>query len=491
MDATAFRLSKSTVTRGLTCRKSLYLHIHNPELRDEVSGSQLARMETGTDVGILARQLFPGGVEIPYDGLSYDDQLRMTRSEIEKGTEILYEAAFRHDGVFVKTDILRKGDTGWELYEVKSSNGLKDYHTDDVAVQYHVLQGAGLPIARVYLVHLNGQYVRRGEIEVGKLFVAEDLTDTVTQRQDFIRSVIPDLRIMLAGAMPDTPIGTYCDKPFTCDFHDHCWQHVPELSVFSLGGSTAIQFGLYRDGIVSLADVPAERLENRQKLVLEAFLEKGQYVNKEGIREFLRSLWYPLYFLDFETFMVAIPPFDGLKPYQQVPYQYSLHWLADENAELEHDEFLALPNADPRRELTERLVNRIPENACVLAYHSSFEKERLAELAEAAPEYGSKIATIIGHTVDLKIPFKRRDLYHWEMFGSASQKYVLPALVPELSYKEMEIGSGGMAMDAYFSMCASDDPAAVEKIRRDLLDYCNLDTLGMVRLWEKLREVSR
>jgi hypothetical protein len=199
----------------------------------------------------------------------------------------------------------------------------------------------------------------------------------------------------------------------------------------------------------------------------------------------------PLYFLDFETYMVAIPLYDGTSPYQQVPYQYSLHYLEHEGAKLGHHEFLAEPNVDPREEVARRLTEEIPANACVLAFNAAFEIARLNELARAFPRYRDKLENIISNTIDLAIPFKRRQLYHWEMEGSYSQKVVLPLMVPELTYDGMEVGDGMMAMDAYFAMCGAKDPEEIARTRSNLLEYCKLDTLGMVRILDRLREIAK
>jgi hypothetical protein len=223
---------------------------------------------------------------------------------------------------------------------------------------------------------------------------------------------------------------------------------------------------------------------------VEAYLDQKEFVNAEGIREFLSSLWYPLYFLDFETFMTAIPIYDGTKPYQQVPYQYSLHYLQGRNSDLGHSEFLSPPKTDPRLPLVEKLVGDIPDKACVLAYNASFEKTILSQLADWFPEHCQALEGIIDNLRDLAAPFRSRDIYRWEMKGSYSQKMVLPALVPGMTYQGMEICDGGMAMEGYFRLCQGGDPAEIKKVRQALLEYCRMDTLGMVRLYEKLTELA-
>ncbi len=483
-------LSKSLFIRGLQCHKSLYLHKYHPDLKDEISEAQESLFQSGINVGLYAQRLFPGGVEIPFDHISLSEQFDRTMTEIEKGTGILYEPAFSYDNVFAKVDILQKGVEGWEIYEVKNATKIKDVYLNDAAVQHYILKGTGLPISKAFLVHINNQYVRQGEIEVDKLFTIQDLTDTVVEKQGYVEDEIKKMREMLRSEQPDIGIGGHCSDPYDCDFHGHCWQHIPEDSIFNLKGNGPDKFELYRKGIIHLKDVPKDILPKNQRIQLKGALEKKNIVDKEAIKKFLDSLWYPVCFLDFETtFMVPIPMFDGTKSYQQVPFQYSLYYLENEKAELKHYEYLAPANVDPRKELIEKLLDEIPEDACVLVYNKSFETKILNYLKEWFPEYTDQIENIIGNLMDLMVPFQRKNIYYWEMEGSYSIKYVLPALVPELSYEGMEVSDGAMASNAWLNTWELDDPEEIEKIRNALLEYCKLDTLGMVEILKKLREM--
>jgi hypothetical protein len=483
-------LSKSLFLRGLQCHKSLYLHKYHPELRDEMTEAQEALFQSGIEVGVYAQKLFPNGVEVPFEGVSLSDQVKLTAAEIKKGADRLYEATFSHDGVLVKVDILCKAERGWEIYEVKASSGVKEVHLEDVAIQYYVLAGSGIPVSKTCLVHINTDYVRHGEIEVAKLFAIQDLTDAVLERQSALKDEITSLKAMLRGDMPLVDIGRHCENPYRCDFYGHCWQHIPEDSVFKLRGRGPDRYELYRQGILYLKDIPQHLLSDQQQVQLEAFVNKSNIISKGAIKEFLDSLWYPLCFLDFETtFGVAIPLFDGTRPYQQVPFQYSLHCLERENAEVKHYEYLAPPGMDPRRELTEKLLSEIPEGACVLAFNSGFESAILTDLKGWLPKHADSIEHVINNLRDLMIPFRNKDVYFWEMEGSYSLKHVLPAIVPELSYKGMHISDGEMAARAYLQIRDLDDPPEIERLRTALLEYCRLDTIGMVKILQKLKKL--
>ncbi len=480
-------LSKSLFIRGLQCHKSLFLHKYHPELKDEASVEQEARFQAGYEVGNYAKLLFPGGIEIPYDGLTHSEQLEKTKAEIERGISILYEAAFSYNGVFVKVDILHKDKDGWAIYEVKSSTAIKPVHLDDIAIQYHAVVGSGMAVSRAHLVYINNKYVRNGEIEPSKLFTIADVTPIAEEKQGFVAQKISALQSMLAGSMPDIGIGKQCDNPYPCDFKGNCWQHIPEDSVFDLKRKGVDKFELYRQRIVEMKDIPLEILNRNQRIQTEAFLQKSEVIDRDAIRAFLDSLWYPMYFLDFETIYTPIPFYDGVSPYQQVPFQYSLHSLQNAEAELRHSEFLASPKEDPRQLLLTQLLGEIPANACIISY-TDFETKRLRELSQWFPERKAELDRLVGNVRDLAQPFKQMAYYHWKMNGSYSIKAVLPCLLPDMGYYGLEIRDGGMAVDAYLRMRASDNPDEVDKIRRALLEYCKLDTMAMVRILEKLRE---
>lgn len=482
-------LSKSLFIRGLQCHKSLYLNKYRPELKDEISDAQMALFQSGTEVGILAQGIFPGGTEIPYEGLSHQEQLDLTQELIRKGATTLYEATFQYEGVFIKADIIHKSDSGWEIYEVKSSTELKPVHVNDVAVQYYVLSGSGIDISKACLVLINNQYVRNGNIDIHELFAVEDLTEEVKDLQSSIGEELARQKQMLSLDEPLIDIGSYCNNPYTCDFKGHCWSHIPEDSIFDIRGRVANKFDLYRMGHLSMYDVPESYLSPDQIIQVRSNISKCMSVNKKALKAFLNTVKYPLYFLDFETFMMPVPPYDGIRPYQQIPFQYSLHRLDDENAELKHSEFLAWPKQDPRRDFIEQLIRDIPLNACIMVYNKTFEKGVLKSLVSWFPEYADTINTMIENIVDLMGPFKNKDYYHWQMNGSYSIKSVLPALVPELSYAELEINEGGLAMNAYHLMNQLEDPEEINQIRKALLEYCGLDTLAMVKILDKIENV--
>ena len=480
-------LSKSLILKGLQCPKALWLSKNPPNFDFPPQPDLQAKFQLGTDVGILAQQLFPGGIEVPYAGLSFPAQLARTKQLIDSGAEIIYEASFSFSAIFVKVDILvRDGDT-WQIHEVKMGTGVKPVNLDDVAIQQYVLAGCGLTVSRAFLVHINNSYLRKGEIKLNKLFTSVDISRKVAARQQSMPEIVGELRGSIReSAEPDIDIGPHCNDPYECDFIPYCWRHLPDNSVFDLRGTGVNKFDYYQQGLISFAELPLDKLNQKQRQQVEATLNQQDFTDSAKVKEFLDTLWYPICHLDFETFNSPIPKFAGTRPYQLVPFQFSIHIQQQAGDQPQHFSFLAAPDDDPRRELSEQLLAVIPVAACVLTYNQTFEKSVLRTLAEQFPDLAEAIQLRIENIRDLIVPFRRRDVYRWQMAGSYSLKEVLPALVPELSYAGLQIADGMAAMQAYHQMCALDDPLARAELRRDMLEYCRMDTLAMVKIVEVL-----
>lgn len=487
------KLSKSQYTRGLQCKKSLWLKKNTPELLTKPDKAMQAVFETGNQVGEFACSLFPNGKEIPYEGTSFIEKIALTKKFIEEGIQNIYEATFEFDGILVMVDILHKGENGWEIYEVKSSTKLSKVYIDDASIQYYVLNGCGYDVSKVSIVYLNNQYIRSDELDIGQLFVKEKITELVLDKQGAIPA---QLKIFLTYLNEnktepnDIDIGAHCSKPYPCDAHDYCWKHIPDYSVFNIFNMGSKPIGLYKDGIINVEDIPEKKLTTeRQKFVVDAWIHRHRVVDKDEINYFLSTLTYPIYHFDFETFMQAVPEFKGTKPYQQIPFQYSLH-IEHEDGTLDHVEFLGVEGTDPREKLIKSMIANIPEGKTILVYNENFEKTRLKELARDFPEYSQQLNGINSGIVDLAEPFRKKYYYEPEMKGKYSIKIILPILVPDMAsaYKELDlVQNGGDAMNIFprlINMSHKDK----SMYREALLKYCHLDTLAMVELLKKLKK---
>ena len=484
-------LSKSTFMKGCQCPKALWLYKHKPELRTEVSDQQQTIFDQGTNVGKLAEQLFPKGVDArPENTFAYQQSVVDTQKYILEGHKVIYEAAFQYDQVLAALDILVCNRGRWKAYEVKSSTSVSDAILQDAALQYYVITQSGLPLVDFSIVYINNEYVREGDLDVQELFVIESVLEQILELQPMIAAKIPELkRVAKLAEVPKRDIGPHCSDPYGCDFMEHCWQHIPEDSVFDLrghsGGSRA--FELYEQGILLLNDIPDDfKLNTSQQIQVTAHKTGEPVINRAALEEFLDQIEYPLYFMDFETFQSAVPEYDGTRPYQQIPFQYSVHRLDAQEAELVHFEWLGESGTDPRKDFIENLLGVMGNTGSVVTYNSSFEKGRLCELAIRFPRKAKTIESLQERIIDLMSPFRSKHYYLPIMKGSYSIKQVLPALVPELSYDDLEIGNGGLASFTYYQLQYEKEVAVVEKTREALLRYCELDTLAMAKILEKL-----
>ena len=483
-------LSKSQYVRGLQCHKSLWLNKNKPGLLEEPDVQQKSLFKTGNTVGELACELFPGGKEIKFDSKDFDGMIRKTTKLIEEGSRVIYEATFKENGVFAMADILVKNGDKWDVYEVKSSTSVKDYHRNDATVQWYALSNV-LELNRIFIVHINNKYQRKGELDIQQLFKVVDVTESVLEKLDEVLQNISEMEAMIPLAEPNIDIGQHCSDPHECDFKKYCWQGIPTPSIFDLYRMNSIKkFELYRKGIVSFDQIPIDlELSNVQSVQVESFKSNNILINKTVIKDFLNTVEFPIHFFDFETFQNAIPRFDGQHPYAQMPFQYSLHIL-HVDGRLEHKEFLGDENSDPRKDLAERMIQDILPTGSLMAFNQSFEKEVISKLAQRFPENDQALMQIHSRFVDLLVPFRSLGYYHPDFNGSFSIKSVLPAMFPnelELDYKQLAIQHGGIAMDTFANLYLLKDKAYLGQIRKDLLAYCRLDTLAMVRIFEKLK----
>lgn len=485
-------LSKSQYLRGLQCHKALWLYRYRRELMDPIDPVREALFASGHEVGKLAQARFPGGVEIELDRADFGAMAARTADLIEQGVGVIYEATFISDGLLAMADILLRNDAAWEFHEVKSSTRVKPYHLHDAALQWRIL-GDHIPLVRASIMHINNAYRRAGELDLEQLFRSVDVTATVTQMQAGLPDSIASMRAMLEGAEPGIEIGMHCQNPFECDFRSYCWQAVPSPSVFDLYQMRGERkFELYQRGQVRYRDLRQLALSPAQSLQVSTALSGEAHVERERIREFLGRARYPIHFLDFETLQHAVPRFDDQRPYQQLPFQYSLHVL-HEDGELEHREYLADEYSDPRPGLAARLARDLGTAGSIVAYSQSTEIAAINGLASHCEKHAAALRACVSRFIDLLTPFRELMYYHPDFNGSFSIKSVLPAMFPgehETGYANLEIQDGRMAMTRYNELAGLDDEAQRQSIREALLAYCRLDTLAMVRIWQALSQLA-
>jgi hypothetical protein len=518
--ASNHKLSKTTFTHGCQCPKHLYLHNNHRHLhidKNPVSTQQTHIFDTGNSIGILAQQVFPGGVDCspqvsPRD---FTDSLHLTASCIASCQPVIYEAAFQTaDGLLCALDILVHREDGWHGYEVKSTSQVKEAHRLDASFQYYVLDKCDVTLKSMNIMHLNKAYCRQegAPIDVHALFVSEDVTTFMIQSQEQVQQEVQtQLGILdIEDCIPRVKIGPHCQQPYPCAFTDHCWKEAglltPQHNILQLTRGGKKKWDFLHEGIKTIADIPETYtlLSHDQLIQRECEQTKIPHIQHDELLLFTQCLDYPLYFLDFETVMPSVPLFSHTTCYQPICFQYSIHRRHgslqddDDDSSVDHFEYLAptpgsdggdadAPLHDIRIDFLRHLLLDIGTSGSILVY-SSYERSRLRDMIASFPEHQGDIEAVIARLVDLAEPFRKKHYYHHDMQGSYSIKYVLPALVPELrhAYTDLDIGRGDVASNTFLSMITGSFKGDIAATRRHLLVYCQLDTWAMVKLLSKL-----
>ncbi len=484
-------ISKSKFLSGLQCPRLLWTQYNARDMIPRPGSAQQFIFDTGHLVGDWAKKGYPEGLEITCDLPDGRPDIPATIAETQRLLPLrkpLFEASFLADGRYVRADILVPvAEDAWDLIEVKPATRVKDVNLWDVAYQHDCLTRAGIKLNRLYLMHLDNTYVRQGEIEPLKLFHLQDITQQTLDLVPIVPALFDGHRNIIAGDKPDTTIGPHCQAPYPCAQIDNCWSNLPPNHVTELyyGGKKA--FAWLAKGWETIDQVPPEQLTPVQ-LIHQAVVVSGhEHFDKIAVRRWLDSLTYPLWHLDFETMNPAVPLFDGTRPYQRIPFQFSLHRQDSPGADPRHLEYLAETPQDPRPNLLEAL-RAIGAKGTVLAFNKGFEQGVLAELGEDFPSYQPMTAVISSRIKDLADPFQRFEMYHPDQHGKYSLKKVLPAWT-SLRYDGLDIADGQAATRAFVQAIFPDSaeismgPALdKDKVLADLRTYCGLDTLAMVEL---------
>lgn len=487
-------LTKSDFIKFTQCYKYLWLHKYRKDLLPEVDSASQKAFDEGYNVERYAYKLFPDGEDASAEMIS--DAITNTQLMIKNGRKVIFQPTVSDYKLFCRADIIKFNSRTklWDIYEVKSSTQVKDVHLLDLAFQKVCFEQCKIKIGKLYIVHINNQYVRQGDIEAVKLFKKTEVTKEV---QTLIKQVKLDIKkaheVLDLKAEPQIKILNQCDSPYGCNFMDYCWQHVPEDSIYSIAGGLAddkLEL-LLEQGILEIKDIPEGVVTRKSSLRhYQAVTTKKVYIDKPAIKKEMAQIEYPVYFLDYETNSPAVPLFDGYRPYQRMVFQYSLHIKRSPKAKLEHYEYLANKFEEPSLGLVKALKKAVGPTGTVIAWNKGFEKGCNSEMGDRHPAYAKFLLGVNERMYDLMDAFKKGHYVHYEFKGSASIKKVLPVLVPELSYKKLNIQEGGTASDSWLQMVDGRmSKKDATQTYKDLLKYCELDTLAMVEILEVLQKI--
>jgi len=491
-----YYLSKSRYVSGLQCLKMLWLQVHKPELAAPADETTERIFEIGHRVGRVAHELFPGGVLIDEDHTALQGAIASTRKAADMGAPAIFEATVAHNNVLCRADILKRAPgrrDRWDLYEVKSSTSVKPQYLPDIAVQRYCLEGAGFPIRKTFLVHIDSDYVRQGPIDPSKLLTTSDETENAAPHLQVVEANVgKQLQALASSRCPKVDPGDQCSDPYSCAFFAQCNGETGPGSIYELRSGGRAIAKLEKLGVSMLRDVPADiKLTQFQRTQVESARTRKPVVDRTAIARFLSGLVYPLHYFDFETCGSAIPLFDGSRPWQQVPFQFSLHVQRKPGGPCEHHSFLPTDRADPRPALIDAMLEAIQPKGSIVAWNMGFEKGTIESLAAAFPQYGRRLSALLPRFVDLIVPFRSCWYVDHRFGGRCSLKNVLPVMVPELSYSDLEIQQGNVASVRAEKWFAGDlNKKQWADQRPHMLRYCQRDTEGMVRIWEQLNQAA-
>lgn len=481
------RLSKSRFVAGWQCHKLLWWKVHEPGATElEIDAGLQDLFDQGRQVAEEARKLFPGGVLIDPPPDAYGARIEATRTALDFGAVAVYEASFEADAVFVAVDVLLREGGGFTLIEIKSSTEVKEEHLPDAAVQTHVLRQCGVDVRRIEIMHLNQEFRHP---DAGELFVREDVTRQVEALMPEVPRLVAEQLAALRGPLPEVAIGGHCSQPRKCPFWDRCWP-AERFSVTKLYRGRAKGLELLERGVKTMDAIPpAQKLTDIQRRQKRS-AERDALVVEPGLGAALEPFSGRLGFLDFETISRAIPVWPGLGPWRPTTVQFSYH-EARPGGGYSHVGWLAEGPEDPRDELA-RVMLETTQHAERIVMYSAYERTQIKALAEALPRWRSDLLALEGKLIDL-LPVMRNNLYHPDFHGSFSLKYALTPMVPSLTYRDLLIQEGMTASVEIWRLLFVAHlipPAARDQLRADLLAYCERDTLAMVKLLERLRELA-
>lgn len=483
-------LSKSKIMRGYRCVKAIYLTIHQPELEPKPDAATQAVFDQGNAIGELARTYYPGGTLVDHKPWEFVQSLKTTRELMKAGTEFIYEAAFEYKGCYARADIVKynKATNRWTLLEVKSGTKVKQEYLEDVGLQAWILANSGLALEKICIVHLNPE-CRAPNLK--NLFTEVDVTE---QLREMYRDIAPKLNMIFSAirqpAIPDTDIGPQCTQNRDCEFRSHCWgeRNIPEVSIFNIPNLKAKVWDYYKKGQVDLNKVDQAELEPLQIRMVQSHISGERFADSPAIKEAMKDWKYPLVYLDFETINPAVPVYEGTGPFEQVPFQFSVHVQHEPGGELEHYEYLHEDDSDPRPSLIPALIEACGAEGSIVSYFARFEGDCIEAMAKNFPEHHDELMALKERLVD-PLPVIRANVYDTGFAGSFSLKKVAPALCgDDFSYADLAVSDGTAAQRAFTELI---DPNTDEfrkmELSESMLEYCKQDTMAMVELvkWMK------
>lgn len=487
-------LSKSTLIRSIQCSKSLYLYKNNYNLRDKPNTTQQQKFDRGHRVGKLAHQLFPGGKDCsPPNPFSYDASIAATKLLVQQGFPVIYEAAFKYNGILAALDMLTLENGKWLAYEVKSSFRISNTYLLDAAIQYYILTRSGLPLEDFFIVTIDNEYVFDGTLDIQRYFKRTSVLGEIKERIPYIEQTIEKAIATLSNnAMPEVPIGTHCTKPYPCDFQSYCWANIPKDAVWYLPGiSMQEKSNFIERGISTIDQIDnMEELNARQKVIITSYQTGKPHLVPDKLKAFVEPIQYPLYYFDIEAFQPAIPLFKDTKPYERIPFLYSLHYKESADNPLQHISYISPVGEDDRIHFIEHFLQATEKPGQILVFNTLMEKGILFKMMNDFPQYKKQILDRINRIIDVEIPFKELYYYHPAQQGSFSLKAIGNAMLQRDEFSSSIVKDGEEAMAVYNELFYWEDKSEINKKLNELQKYCYTDTFVLYEIVEALKKLE-
>ncbi len=491
MSSKKISLSKSTLIRSIQCSKSLYLYKNNYSLRDKPSTTQQQKFDRGHRVGKLAHQLFPNGKDCsPPNPFSYDESIAATKLLVQQQFPVIYEAAFKYNGIMVALDILENKNGKWYAHEVKSSFRISNTYLLDAAIQYYIITKSGVQLEDFSIVTIDNEYVFNGTLEISSYFKITSVLTEIQERIPFVEKTIEEaIATLSAKQMPEIAIGAHCTKPYPCDFQGYCWANIPKDAIWYLPGiSMQEKSNFVEKGISTIHQIDnMDELNARQKVIIKSFQTKQAHIVQEKLNAFTEHIHYPLYYFDIEAFQPAVPIFLNTKPYDRIPFLYSLHYKESENSELQHISYISPVGNDDRINFIEHFLNATQKEGKILVFNTLMEKGILFKMMNDFPQYKKQIIERINRIIDVEIPFKELYYYHPAQQGSFSLKAIGNALLGFDEFSKSAVKDGEEAMAVYNELFYWENKEEVNAKLQHLKTYCQTDTFVLYEIFERLK----
>ncbi len=479
-------LSKTSFLKSVQCSKAFFLYKNHYELKDPLPKEKQAVFSRGQRVGILAQSLFPGGIDVsPTHVSKFNDSVKKTKELIEQGQKVIYEAAFVHDGVLIALDILVYEGGKWYAYEVKSSLKISAAYVMDAALQYYVLSNCLPHLEDFYLVTMNDKYILRDTLDVQALFKIKSVKADAEKNVEFIKYHVQLAKSIIdKDVLPKVEIGEKCFSPYQCDFYGTCWKHMPTNNIFEFSGISKKQAQVwYEKGFKTVYYIPEEELSGNTKLMVQAYKNHIEIIDRLALQQFFSKVKYPLAFFDAEMYAPAVPQYKGTSPFEAMPFLFSWHRLDNDNAKLEHEYFFQEENSYAGKHLLDKLIEHATKVNSILVFDTAQELKALSAVVKHLPEYKKQIDALKNKFIDFSDVFTHLWYYHPKTKGSMSLKKIYESVFDKNIFDELPIKSGLLASYKYDDYLKETDLFNKQELKINLVEYCKTDTQAMYDLF--------